>query len=187
MFYCSVLNLNNQYINVTLLIFKIQIMKSKILSLLFLLSFFLLNATFLNAQVDSTDCDCPEPTEEDGVCVTYTYFLGDSTTSVIDTIWMPSECLALCWGFTPEQILGHCDWEDVIDTTWTDCDCPEPNEEDGVCVTYTYFLGDSTTSIIDTTWMPSECLALCYGFTPEQILGHCDWEDVVDTTWTDCD
>jgi hypothetical protein len=87
---------------------------------------------------------------------------------------MPSECLALCYGFTPEQILVHCDWEDVVDTTWINCNCPEPVEGQGVCVAITYYLGDSTNFISDSLWFESECLALCYGFSPDDLIQDCD-------------
>ncbi|MGE5356097.1 MAG: T9SS type A sorting domain-containing protein [Deltaproteobacteria bacterium] len=126
------------------------------------------------------DCDCPEPTEEDGVCVTYSYFLGDSTNVLTDTTWMPSECLALCFGFTPEQIVGHCNWEDNwndTDTTWINCDCPDPVEGEGVCVSITYYLGDSTNFISDTLWFESECLAFCYGFSQDDLIADCQGDE----------
>lgn len=152
-------------------------MKLRILT--FLLLGFLFSSNILLSQVDSiwTDCECPEPTEEDGVCVTYSYFFGDSTTMITDTTWMPSECLALCWGFTPEQILGHCEFEDVIDTTWINCNCPDPVEGEGVCVEINYYLEDSTNIIQETIWFESECLALCYGFSQDDLIADCQGDE----------
>jgi hypothetical protein len=92
---------------------------------------------------------------------------------------MPSECEALCKGFDQDDIIGNCTWEDVYgnyDNPWTNCNCPEPVEGDEVCVSGSYFNQDSVLISKDTFWMPSECIALCYGFTQDQILGSCDPE-----------
>ena len=129
------------------------------------------------------DCDCPEPTDSDWVCVTQEYFDEDSSVAGVDTFLMPSECIALCWGFTQEQIIGQCEFS--IDTSWNDCDCPEPADSDWVCVIQEYFCNDSLVTGVDTFMMPSECLALCWGFTQEQIIGQCEFS--VDTFWNDCD
>ena len=125
------------------------------------------------------DCDCPFPTDSDAVCVVQEIYDADSTLVGVDTIVMPSECLALCWGFTEEQIIGQCDWI-YNDTLFNDCNCPVPDEDDAVCVTGDIYIGDSLLYIQDTFWMPSECYALCLGFTEEQILGNCD----VDSSYT---
>jgi len=143
-------------------------MKKKTLKLLgFLLGMFLITSSIF-AQ---NDCDCPEPTEADGVCVAIDFSCGgDSTVSIKDTVWMPSECYAICSGFEQSDIIGNCTWEDVYgepDTTWTNCDCPEPTEADGVCI-----LVNTPFNSQDTTWMPSECLALCAGFTQDDIIGN---------------
>jgi len=145
---------------------------------------------FGNPDTTWTNCDCPEPVDSEGVCVTTVYW-KDSLTFGVDTSWMPSECYALCAGFSQDDIIGNCSWEDIFgnpDTTWTNCDCPEPTDSEGVCVVYT-FNTDSTTTIRDTFWMPSECEALCKGFTQDDIIGNCTWEDVYgdsDNPWTDC-
>ena len=124
----------------------------------------------LQAQVD---CDCPDPTEEDQVCV------DDGFGTVFP---FPSACWAACFQLT--VVDGECDdiW-DGGDWPETDCDCPEPTPEDEVCV---------DDGFGGTFPCPSACLAECNGYTVVEGECDCDWDGdwESDSTWvniTDCD
>ena len=148
---------------------------------LLLLNVFAIVVLFNSISIAQNECDCPEPTDSDAVCVVQEIYDWDSTYIGVDTFLMPSECYALCWGFTEDQIIGNCDLDwTPIDTTWNECDCPEPTENDAVCVVGDIYLGDSVIYVQDTFWMPSECYALCWGYTEDQIIGNCG----IDSSYT---
>ncbi|MDG1261631.1 MAG: T9SS type A sorting domain-containing protein [Flavobacteriales bacterium] len=125
----------------------------------------------VSLQAQGNDCDCPEPTEEDIVCVD----LGG------EILAFPSACLAECIGF--EVVEGDCtiedwddqgDWEDEEWDNEIECDCEEPTEEDVVCVETPFGIEP----------FPSACIAACFGL--EVVDGDCDfidWDDQGD--WGD--
>ncbi len=106
------------------------------------------------------DCDCPDPTEGDEVCVEYEWEDGE-----VEVFPYPSACWAECDGLT--VVDGECGW----DEEWPeDCDCPDPTEGDEVCVEYEW--EDGTVEVFP---YPSACWAECDGLTV--VDGECEWDD----------
>lgn len=125
----------------------------------------------LNVQAQDWDCDCPDPVEGEYVCV--------SDGSGI-TFAFPSACLAECFGLTISD--EECEpfdgeWENEENDPWTDCDCDDEWNDEGICFAYVLETGDT---IVE--WAPSECWAECLGFEDISIV-DCDW----DNPWEDCD
>ena len=109
------------------------------------------------------ECDCPEPTEDDYVCVETGFGVE----------FFPSECIAACFGFN--AIVDCEDINDPWEDPFEDCDCPEPTEDDFVCVETGF----------GVEFFPSECIAACFGF---DVVVDCEdindpWED----PFEDCD
>ena len=169
-------------------------------------------------------CECDEDDwNGDGLCILVT--LPDSLIGLTDSLitgsgldipltfetWVPSECYAVCWGYTDYEIV-ECDslwddweWEDDWDDDWEwddGCECDEDDwNGDGLCILVT--LPDSLIGLTDSlitgngldipltfeTWVPSECYAACWGYTDYEIV-ECDslwddweWEDDWDDDW----
>ncbi len=112
---------------------------------------------------EEEECDCPEPTEDDMVCVECVHPDGSIT---VDPF--PSACIAECYGFTISD--EDCDYGDWGEEEWPEdeCDCDE--EEDMVCVEFDN--GDGTVSVEP---FPGACLAECLGLTV--VDGDCDYGD----------
>lgn len=113
---------------------------------LFLVAVLFLGALSVKAQPGGgMECDCPEPTPEDIVCVS----LDEN-----NIVAFPSACLAECLGFTVVE--GDCNSNgggDPVDPF--DCDCPEPTDNDFICAT------DEFGNIMP---FPNACIAECLGF-----------------------
>ena len=98
------------------------------------------------AQVNNFDCDCPEPTNEEFVCV------ADEMGNVFE---FPSACIAECLGFELADCGDVFNPGDGEDPFGLDCDCPEPTNEEFVCV------ADEMGNVFE---FPSACIAECLGF-----------------------
>ncbi|MDP4954229.1 MAG: T9SS type A sorting domain-containing protein, partial [Flavobacteriales bacterium] len=103
------------------------------------------------------DCDCPEPTFEEYVCV------ADEMGNIFE---FPSACIAECLGLSVVEDCGDVfNPGDGEDPFGLDCDCPEPIEDTLVCATD----GNGITLVL-----PSACIAECLGFT---VIEDCDFEN----------
>ena len=109
------------------------------------------------------DCDCEEPVDDVGVCFIYVdEIFGEEVYG-----WAPSECFIACWYDIDEYELTECDdWDPWGD----DCDCPEPENDEGVC--FVYF--DEIYQDSLTGWAPNECFITC-------------WYDSISYTITECE
>jgi hypothetical protein len=119
----------------------------KNLQRIFLAAFLFIGALAAIAQPDGgMDCNCPDPSPEDVVCV----LIDDNTIAAF-----PSTCYAECLGLSIVE--GDCNIDggpiDPVDPF--DCDCPEPADQEFICV------ADDFGNVFP---FPSACLAACVGF-----------------------
>ncbi len=105
-----------------------------------------LGALSAKAQPDGgMDCNCPDPSPEDVVCV----LIDDNTIAAF-----PSACYAECLGLS--VVDGDCNIDggpiDPVDPF--DCDCPEPTGDEFICVM------DELGNVFP---FPNACIAACVG------------------------